>query len=230
MRARVTLLNYGICSPARTAEIFFHALALGRIKDGRTPEGPFMEAGDDRDEYLMARVAHNQPELLERLLRRHASPLLTFIQRMVGDRHRSEELFQEVFLAVWVKRQQYTYPRPFKPWLYAIALNKCRAAFRLRSHPVVALPDEDGQAPPATEAAPPESAMAAESAALVSRAVTLLPPAQRAVVVLRIWDGLPYADIADIVGRTEATVRSHMHHGLAALRKYLEPRLGVGHQ
>jgi RNA polymerase sigma factor (sigma-70 family) len=57
--------------------------------------------------------------------------------------------------------------------------------------------------------------------------VTRLPPQQRAVVVLRVWEGLPYARIAEIVGRTEATVRSHMHHGLAALRKHLEPLVGA---
>ena len=50
-------------------------------------------------------------------------------------------------------------------------------------------------------------------------------PQQRTVVVLRVWDGLSYAEIAELVGKQEATVRSHMHHGLAALRKYLEPRL-----
>jgi RNA polymerase sigma-70 factor (ECF subfamily) len=181
-----------------------------------------MENADDRDEYLMARVQHGQPELLEKLLRRHASRLLTFLQRMVGDRHRGEELFQEVCLAVWCKRHQYEYPRPFRPWLYAIALNKGRAAFRARlPRP---LPLEDGEiAAPAV----PDAVVAAETADLVSRAVTLLPPKQRAVVVLRVWEELPYARIAEIVDATEATVRSHMHHGLLALRKYLEPRLGL---
>jgi RNA polymerase sigma-70 factor (ECF subfamily) len=183
-----------------------------------------MERGD-RDEYLMARVAHGQPELLERLLRRHASPLLTFIQRMVGDRHRSEELFQEVFLAVWRKRRQYEYPRPFRSWLYAIAVNKCRAAFRGRTLAAASLGDSAND-PPSRGTSPPDALIASETASLVSDAVTRLPPQQRAVVVLRIWEGLPYARIAEIVGRTEATVRSHMHHGLAALRKLLEPNLG----
>jgi RNA polymerase sigma-70 factor (ECF subfamily) len=181
--------------------------------------------GEDRDEYLMARVAHGQPELLERLLRRHAGPLLTFLRRMAGDRHASEELFQEVFLAVWRKRHQYEYPRPFKPWLYAIALNKCRAAFRARPRPALPLGGEE-VAPGAT---PEESAQAAETAALVGDAVTRLPPQQRAVVVLRVWEGLPYARIAELVGCGEATVRSHMHHGLAALRQHLAPRLGFPH-
>src|SRR5437762_11445485 len=101
----------------------------------------------DQDEWLMAQVAQGRRELLEPLLRRYASPLLTFIRRMVGDQHRSEELFQEVFLAVWAKRHQYQFPRPFKAWLYGIAANKCRAEYR--AHPArEMLPLDDGSAAP----------------------------------------------------------------------------------
>jgi RNA polymerase sigma-70 factor (ECF subfamily) len=185
-----------------------------------------MEPGDDRDEWLMTQVQHGRTEPLEQILRRHATPLLTFLHRMAGDRHRAEELFQEVFLTVWAKRHQYEFPRPFRPWLYAIAVNKCRAAFRVRPLPTVAVADEAALGP-TPGATPADTLIATETAALVSSAVTQLPSQQRAVVVLRIWKGLSYAHIADIVGCTEATVRSHMHHGLAALRKYLEPRLGV---
>jgi RNA polymerase sigma-70 factor (ECF subfamily) len=183
-----------------------------------------MKGCDDRDEWLMARAAHGERDCLEALVRRHATRLLTFIARMVGDRHRAEELFQEVFLAVWVKRRQYQFPRPFKSWLYAIAANKCHAAARGRPAPV-ALEAAGAWAPATAVPSPEESAVATETAALVAAAVTRLPPQQRAVVVLRVWQGMSYAEIAEAVGRTEATVRSHMHHGLAALRQYLEPRL-----
>jgi len=179
----------------------------------------------ERDEYLMDRVAQDQPGCLEVLVRRHATPLLTFLHRMAGDRHRAEELFQEVFLAVWLKRRQYQYPRPFKPWLYAIALNKCRAAFRLRTRPPRLLGDEDAYAPSGREDSPPDRLIASETAELISRAVTRLPPQQRAVVVLRVWQGLSYARIASVVGCNEATARSHMHHGLVTLRQALEPIL-----
>ena len=184
-----------------------------------------MNLADDRDEWIMVQAAQGQPQLLEILVRRHASPLLTFIHRMVGDRHRSEELFQEVFLAVWLNRARYQFPRPFKPWLYTIALNKCRAAYRGRPQPAQLSAEADA-APASCAASPLETAVAGETAQLVSAAVTELPPQQRAVVVLRIWDSLPYAEIAEIVGCTEATVRSHMYHGLASLRRRLEPRLG----
>jgi RNA polymerase sigma-70 factor (ECF subfamily) len=183
-----------------------------------------MDAGAERDEYLMARVAAGQPELLELLVRRHASGLLTFIARMLGDAHAGEEVFQEVFLTVWLKRRQYQYPRPFKPWLYAIALNKCRATFRRRTPRPVPLGGPECTTV-AGEASPPERLIADETADLVSAAVTRLPQQQRAVVVLRVWQALPYARIAELVGCTEATVRSHMHHGLLTLRRLLEPLL-----
>lgn len=177
----------------------------------------------ERDEYLMARVGRDQSELFEKLLRRHASPLLTFLQRMVGDHHRGEELFQEVFLALWVKRHQYQYPRPFKPWLYAIALNKCRAWFRRRGWAPLPLDAEETLTPATSSASPADAAIATETAVLVNRAIQRLPHQQRAVVVLRVWDGLSYAQIAEVIGCTEATARSHMHHGLAALRTHLQP-------
>src|SRR5687768_6403574 len=149
-----------------------------------------MKQTDERDEWLMAQVALGQRAPLEPLIRRHAGPLLTFLRRMVGDPHESEELFQEAFLAVWRNRKQYQFPRPFKPWLYAIAVNKCRAAFRRPRLPAHAEADDSLTQPSAAEPSPVEAAIATESAALVGTAVARLPPQQRAVVVLRIWNGL----------------------------------------
>ncbi|HEY3242084.1 MAG TPA: RNA polymerase sigma factor [Phycisphaerae bacterium] len=186
-----------------------------------------MTATRERDEWLMAQVARGQRSQLEPLVRRYSGPLLTFIQRMVQDRHRGEELFQDVFVAVWSKRRQYQFPRPFKPWLYAIAINKCRGHLRTKVLPVAFSLDagEHGWVPAGSGPLPGESAVATETAVHVLNAVAELPPRQRAVVVLRIWSELSYAEIADALASTEGTVRSHMHHGLAAMRRYLEPRL-----
>jgi RNA polymerase sigma-70 factor (ECF subfamily) len=185
-----------------------------------------MNADQARDEWLMAETGLGKRESLEVLIRRYASSLLTFVERMVGDRHRSEEILQDIFLAVWKKRKQYQFPRPFKAWLYAIAANHCRTSFRGRPRLLVSL--EDDAAPVAVGAgdSPVEAAISTETAALVEHAVTQLPPVQRAVVVLRVWDGLSYAEIAEILERRETTVRSSMAHGLNALRKHLEHRLG----
>jgi RNA polymerase sigma-70 factor (ECF subfamily) len=174
------------------------------------------------DEELMKGVAAGRPDLLARLVRRYSTRLLTFLVRLVVDRHRAEELFQDVFLSVWLKRQTYTYPRPLKPWLYAIALNKCRELLRKVPAPVVPL---GGAEPEAPNAAPDATTLAVETSALVLRAVAQLPPQQRAVVMMRVWDEMPYAEIAEALSCVEATVRSHMHLALASLRKELEGRM-----
>lgn len=186
----------------------------------------------ESDEQLMAQVAVGQREPLGILLRRYGGPLLTFIQRMVGDRHRSEELFQDVFLAVWKNRRQYQFPRPFRSWLFGIAVNKCRGEFRVARFNTVTFDEQAGYlatgqpySATAQPAGPSDAAMAVETSAIVQTAVMRLPDQQRMAVVMRVWNGMSYSEIAEVMQRAESTVRSEMSHGLAALRKYLEPRL-----
>lgn len=167
------------------------------------------------DELLMAQVAAGRGESLTPLVQRYTVPLVSFLHRMTGDRDRAEDLFQESFLNVWRKRRTYTFPRPFKPWLYAIAVNVARAAYRSAKE-MVALPA--GVSPMSKEPSPHEDAIGAESSAKIAAAIRNLPEAQRAVLAMRVWDGMSYGQIAEAIGRTEATVRSHMSHGLATLR------------
>jgi len=89
-----------------------------------------MDQQQEPDEYWMRCLVDGQQEALAVLVRRYANPLLTFIERMVGDRHRAEEVFQEVFLAVWTHRRRFDRTRRFRCWLFGIAANKCRAQCR----------------------------------------------------------------------------------------------------
>jgi RNA polymerase sigma-70 factor (ECF subfamily) len=183
-----------------------------------------MDRDHEADERLMQRVAEGAPDAIGVLIRRHAVPVLTFIERMIGDRHRAEDLFQEVFLAVWVHRRSYRQAESFRPWLFGIAANKCRAYLRWRA----AIPftvDGSESLADGREPSPAESAMAAETAAAVADAIAGLPTAQRLVATLRIWNGMSYSQIAQVVWSNESTVRSNMFHALAALRKRLQRRL-----
>jgi RNA polymerase sigma-70 factor (ECF subfamily) len=165
----------------------------------------------------MAQVAAGRSESLEPLVQRYSGPLVRFLHHLTGDRDRAEDLFQDTFLMVWRKRATYQFPRPFKPWLYTIAVNVSRAAFRTMKEFVMLSSDVPTNEP----AGPPGQAIAAETAHRINRVIESMPPMQRAVVTLRIWEGLEYAEIASVIGKTEATVRSHMSHGLADLRAAL---------
>jgi RNA polymerase sigma-70 factor (ECF subfamily) len=179
----------------------------------------------ESDERLMQQVGLDMRQPLSVLLRRYASPLATFLRRMCGDHHLAEELFQETFLAVWTSRKKYQHPRPFRSWLFGIATNKCRLEQRRVAVPLAPLNDGGAAAPVAGGPSPVEAAIAAETAALVDRVILRLPAQQRSVMVLRVWNGLSYAEIAETLQLTEATVRSHMFHALERLRQYLEPRM-----
>lgn len=182
-----------------------------------------MEVAADSDEALMQQVACGKREPLSLLLRRYATPLLTFLRRVTGDHHLSEELFQDAFLAVWTGSRTYRFPAPFKPWLFGIAMNKCRAWYRRRGEWDLHL--NGAETAMAPNASPPDAAMAVETSALVEQAVRRLPVAQRTVVVLKMWNDLSYSEIAAQLECAESTVRSNMFYGLASMRKFLEPRL-----
>ena len=157
------------------------------------------------DEELMAQVARGNREAMNPLVRRHASSLLTFIRRMIGDWHRAEELFQEAFLAVWQHRR----PVPISA---AVSLLVVR-------HRHEQMPGRLSQVPPDAGGAgrrrrprrdrrrlsPVEAAIASETATLVAAAVATLPPMQRAVLVLRVWNHQEYYEIATACDITEGT-------------------------
>ncbi|HVW00038.1 MAG TPA: RNA polymerase sigma factor [Planctomycetaceae bacterium] len=177
------------------------------------------------DEELMNLVQAGGRDGLSTLMRRYANPLLTFLRRMTGDHHRSEELFQDVFLAVWTQRAEYGPWRPFRAWLFGIASNKCRSEVRSRQRRPMIFDGEQTAAVAQDGATPSEAAVATETATIVEEAVLRLPHVQRQVVVLRVWNALSYQAIGQVVGCSEGTARSHMFHALTAMRVFLEPRL-----
>ena len=184
-----------------------------------------MKANNQSDEWLMGQVARGRRDCLELLVRRHATPLLTYLTRMAGDQHRGEELLQDAFLAVWAKRKTYKLHKPFKAWLYAIATNRCHSSFRAIKGKETTSLDSHDVSPTSKSPSPADAALGSERATIVTSAVADLPEQQRMVVTLRMWGGMSYGEIAETAGRTEATIRSHMHRALESLRKQLTPVL-----
>ena len=180
-----------------------------------------MTDGPSIDEILMQRVSNDDADSMDELVNRYASRLMTIIRRMIGDHHRSEEIFQDVVLAIWKNREKYDFPRPVRPWVFKIAVNRCREALRKKDDSMTNKDLIVGSA--LSRNLLQTGASADESNQLVKDAVSSLPEQQRAVVVLRIWNGMSYLEIAEVVGVGESTVRSYMHHALKSLRARLAP-------
>jgi RNA polymerase sigma-70 factor, ECF subfamily len=179
-----------------------------------------MQPESTLDETIMAEVAQGDRASLALLMRRHAGTLLSFVRKMVHDDHRAEEIVQDTFIRIWINRARYQFQRPFKPWMYAIALNQSRALLRKDPHQCLEL--SDNAALVDEQVSPLELAINDEMASILDHAVDELPVQQRAAVLLRVWEQLSYAEVATALGCSEGTARSHMHHALARLREALE--------
>ena len=139
---------------------------------------------------------------------------------MLGDAAEAEEALQEVFVRVYRSRAEYDPQRgAFTTWLHRITLNYCLGTQRKRRLPSVDL-ESQGRAP-AGEAVEAGHARRSERRE-VRQALKSLSDKQRAVVVLRYYHDLPYAEIAEALKIPLGTVKSRLDLALRTLRRKLD--------
>ena len=154
----------------------------------------------------------------------HYTDLYRFAYRLLGRSTAAEDVVQETFLRAARNHAKLLEGEPARRWLFVVARNLCVSHMRHAArHPEVPLdagPETRSQWPN-----PAEAVDASERAGFVKDAVAQLPPAMREVVVLREYEGMDYAQIADIVGCSLGTVKSRLARARAQLRERLEPML-----
>jgi RNA polymerase sigma-70 factor (ECF subfamily) len=188
--------------------------------------------GQRTDEEAMWRVKlYDDHQDFDRLVRRWEEPIRNLCARMVGDLHRGEELKQDAFLKLFEKRKDYQPKGRFSTFLWRIALNlsydELRRQKRRREFFVSNENDaEDASVETASDAAGPDERTAnLEEGELVRRALMQLPEMYRAVVVLRHYEDMKLARIAEVLEIPEGTVNSRMAEALVRLSRILEPKL-----
>jgi RNA polymerase sigma-70 factor (ECF subfamily) len=181
------------------------------------------------DEVLLARARQGGEEAFAVLVRRYERELYGYLRRYVGDASLADDVFQNTFLQLYLKRDQYEPGRPVRPWLYTIATHLAIDALRRAGrHPTVSLEQQTGEEADgephrllelleAGGPAPLDRATAEEARQLVRQSVEQLPEFLRQVVLLAYFQGLPYRDIADILGIPVGTVKSRLHTALQRL-------------
>jgi RNA polymerase sigma-70 factor (ECF subfamily) len=185
----------------------------------------------DRDEDLFA---DGGDAAMTQLVGRYERPLFRFLLQMVGDAQLAEDLFQETFLRLHRSRARYQPGQPLKPYLYRIAINLVRDSITRRSaQPKSVSLDSspssgDGEGPvlkdalPAATREPSDNMQRSELQAGVRSAVARLPQAEREVLVLRVFEGLSFPEIAAATDVPLPTAKSRMVYALRRLRPALE--------
>jgi RNA polymerase sigma-70 factor (ECF subfamily) len=161
---------------------------------------------------LLNRARAGEAAAFAALVRRYQRTVFSIALRMLGDRHRAEDLAQEVFLQLYRSLEGIGSDAHLAFWLRKVAVN--RAIDRIRQE---ARYDNE----PLTEAASVVGETGDTDPLLQRRMAELvsqLPPAARAVVVLRYQEDLDPVDIASTLDMPINTVKSHLKRSLTSLR------------
>src|SRR5215469_4912976 len=143
------------------------------------------------DEQAMWRVQMNDDHAaFAYLVERWETPIHRLCYRMLGNYHQGEDLKQEVFARVFVRRKAFRQGAKFSTWLWRIALNLCYDELRKGGKSESTLEPEKEQ-DLAVEGPSPDRALAIEEDCdLVRRAIVRLPETTRSALALRYCEGL----------------------------------------
>ena len=168
------------------------------------------------DERLMLAFSQGSSEAFTELFQRYKQPVYGFFRRRVADPAHAEELAQETFLALLRAATRYEPRALFRTYLYAIGFKILRAHRRKVAFRATFFGHRNSSADPARRDA-------TEAGLWVRRAVEKLEPIEREIVMLREFEQLSYAEIADLLELPVNTVRSRLFRTRTALRDLLEP-------
>jgi len=183
---------------------------------------------DPTDEQLMLRVCRDDATAFATLVHRYERDLFGFLHRYLHRRELAEDVFQATFLQVHRHRGRFEAGRPFRPWLYAIALRQAIDAHRRdKRHRRLSLDGAagaggDGGSCAALVVGRESTADAAiereETRATIRAAVEQLPELLRKPLELVYDRGLKYRDAAGILGVPVGTVKSRLHAAVTRLQ------------
>jgi RNA polymerase sigma-70 factor, ECF subfamily len=190
--------------------------------------------GPSTDEELLRAHAAGDRDAFAELVRRHRDRLWSIALRTLGDREEAADALQDALLSAHRAAARFRGDSAVTTWLHRIVVNACLDRVRRRqSHPTVPLPDgtrysdQDSSAVARPEPAAPS--VDHDTALVVREALARLPIEQRAALVLVDLQGYSVAEVAEILGVAEGTVKSRCARGrarLAVLLGHLRPIAG----
>ncbi|MGO9108029.1 MAG: RNA polymerase sigma factor [Thermoguttaceae bacterium] len=185
------------------------------------------------EELLLEYREHGSRPAFEELVRRYEKELYGYLRNYLGDSDMAEDVFQQTFLQIYLKCDQFEPERKLRPWLYAIATNQAiDHQRRFGRHRTVSLDRQMGEDDESDTGAfvelfdnhnrgPVEESENHERADEIRRAVDELPEHTRQVVLLVYFQGLKYREAAHALGIPVGTVKSRLHGGIQKLGEVL---------
>ena len=177
-----------------------------------------LRAVEDTD--LIRKARRGDVEAYNLLISRWEKRVYNYLLRIAGDREEALDLSQDVFLKAYQNLRKLDDPARFAPWLFRIAHNEAFSALRKR-RPDREAGSVDFSADETAGARTP--AFPIELSIAVTTALQRLPDEQREAVILKIYQGFKFEEMAEILNCPVSTVKSRVYAALDVLKTQLAP-------
>jgi RNA polymerase sigma-70 factor (ECF subfamily) len=177
-------------------------------------------AVEDAD--LIQQAARGGVEAFNLLVSRWEKRVYNYLLRITANREDALDLTQDVFLKAYQNLRKLDDPGRFAPWLYRIAHNEAYSMFRKRRPET----DVEEVQPEASETGITVGGSAVfpiELSLAVASALRRLSPEQRESVVLKIYQGFKFEEMAEILSCPVSTIKSRLYTALELLKIELAP-------
>ncbi len=180
-------------------------------------------------EQALALIRDRRPDSIDQALALLQNTVYSFSMKVCGHPQDAEDTMQEVLLKAIPHLSNFDNPRALAVWLYKVARNRCLSNRRGEKNSAQKnislnelMPDGRELAELLSKAPGPElAALNRESAEHLKQAVLAVPPAYRMVLVLHDMEELSTAEVAQITGLREGTVRVRLHRARLLVRRHL---------
>jgi RNA polymerase sigma-70 factor, ECF subfamily len=183
------------------------------------------------DEQVVSRVLAGQTALFEVLMRRHNERLYRAARAIVKDETEAEDVMQQAYVNAYTHLRQFDGRSLFATWLTRIAVHEALARARRRGRYITTDPDDhttfEFPAPVDSTPDPERLAFSRELGGLMEMAIDRLPDGAREVFILRQVEGMDTAEVGEVLGVSEAVVKTRLSRARAALRRELYDQANV---
>jgi RNA polymerase sigma-70 factor (ECF subfamily) len=188
-------------------------------------------ASPESEVELVTRARTGDPAAQTELAERHRQALFFLALQLMGNREDAMDVAQEALLRFFKTLHRFDSRRPVRPWLFQIVRNRVVDLYRrqrVRRHDSLDATDAEGHAFIElidTTSDPERDAARSELRVRLLQALGELSPIQREILVLRDYQDLSYAEIAEALGIPIGTVMSRLHGARKRLRQKLQGEL-----
>jgi RNA polymerase sigma-70 factor (ECF subfamily) len=160
-----------------------------------------------------------QPGAFDVIVERHRRSIYQLCYRFVGNHEDARDLSQDIFLRAYRGLGKFRGGSALSTWLYRIGVNLCLNRVSRKTSPLESIDDQQ-HIDTHSESAP-DRLLREERGAQVRKAIAMLPPKQRATLILRMYHELSHEEIAGVLGSSVGAVKANFFHALGNLRKQL---------